>query len=458
MKLLLNRAIAVLVLCILLTLGLIAFGFNFAENASKWALYPTNAHYYKNGQLKVSGKIYDRNGLVLFQILDGKKMYNENKSVRTSLMHATGDIYGNVVTSAQIAFGKRLTGWDMIDGAYRLNQKNSSRGKDLTLTLDSDLCVTAYNALNGRKGTVGVYNYKTGEILCMVSSPSFDPVNPPDVSKDPEKYSGVYLNRLLSGEYTPGSVFKLITAAAAIDNIPNIGEAVYHCDGEIIIDGIKVTCTAAHGDVTLEKAIASSCNVAFGQIAVQLGGEILQQYAEKAGFNSDLKIDGINIAKGSANISDAKGGELAWAGIGQYTITANPLKMMTYAGAIANGGTGVQPTLLANDKSLLSGSQLFARHVLSEETASALGKMMRNAVINSYGEENYAGLNLCAKSGTAEVGEGKKPHSWFVGYLDRDDYPLAFVVVVENGGWGSREAGQVAQKVLKKAVSGAASK
>lgn len=453
MKLLLSRAIAVLVLSILLVTGLVVFGINYVNKASTWAQYPVNAHLYRDGLLKVSGKIYDRKGNILFQIQDGKKKFSTNKSVRTSLMHATGDLYGNVSTGAQVAFRGRLSGWNIINGAYRFNLKNNTQGHDLKLTLDSDLCVTAYNALNGRKGAVGVYNYKTGEIICMVSSPSFDPENPPDVSKDSEKYSGVYLNRLLSAVYTPGSVFKLITAEAAIDNIANITDAVYHCEGEIEINGVMVTCPSKHGDVTLEKALAHSCNVAFGQIALELGGKTLQQYAEKAGFNKELKIDGIDIAKGTAEISDAEGGDLAWAGIGQYTLTANPLKMMAYAGAIANGGIGVQPRLIYKDDNSLIPNLSLNKRVLNEDTAQTLGKMMRNAVITSYGEDNYKGLNLCAKSGTAEVGEDKRPHSWFVGYMEREDYPLAFVVVVENGGSGSKVAGQVASTVLKKAVS-----
>jgi peptidoglycan glycosyltransferase len=78
--------------------------------------------------------------------------------------------------------------------------------------------------------------------------------------------------------------------------------------------------------------------------------------------------------------------------------------------------------------------------------------MMRNDVTEVYGENNFKGLELCAKSGTAEVGEGKRPHSWFTGFLDREDCPLAFVVVVENGGTGSRVAGSVAGKVMKEAV------
>jgi peptidoglycan glycosyltransferase len=360
-----------------------------------------------------------------------------------------------VATSTEVAFGGKLSGWSLLNGAYRFNSKAEASNGDLTLTLDSKLCAVAYDALNGRKGTVGVYNYKTGEIICMVSSPSFDPKNPPDVAANPEKYEGVYINRLLSAAYTPGSVFKLVTAAAAIDNLPDINTKVYHCKGQEIINGNKVTCLKAHGTVNLEEALAKSCNISFAHISLELGGRKLQEYADKAGFNSSLEVDHINTAAGKVTVADATGGDLAWAGIGQYSDTANPLNFMAYVGSIANDGVRITPRLIKSQTgfdSVLPSSGVQKKRILSEATAKTLGAMMRNNVVSEYGERNFKGLELCAKSGTAEVGGNQKPHSWFVGYLDREDYPLAFVVVVENGGTGSKVAGSVAARVLKEAV------
>ena len=454
MKLLTRRAFGLLILTLLLIIGLLVFTVRFAVDASAWAQHATNKHLYSDGRLKTAGKIYDRNGEILLQTVDGTPKYNENKTVRRALLHAVGDSYGDIVTSIQVAYGDRLSGWDPINGAYRFNQEQSSFGSDMTLTLDAELCAAAYNAMNGRKGTVGVYNYKTGEVLCMVSLPTFDPENRPDVEADPKKYEGVYINRLLSAAYTPGSVFKLVTAAAAIDTIENIDTMVYQCEGERIVNGTEVTCPNAHGNVTLKEALAQSCNVSFAEISLELGGKTLQKYAEKAGFNSSLKVDGIKTAVGKVDAADAKGGDLAWAGIGQYSDTANPLNFMAYVGAIANEGVRVTPKLI-RDKGILSilpGNNTSEKRILSKETAGKLGEMMRNNVTEVYGENNYKGMELCAKSGTAEVGGNQKPHSWFVGYLDREDCPLAFAVVVENGGSGSRVAGSVAGKVLKTAV------
>lgn len=456
MKILTKRAVALLILSLLLILGLIIFTVQYVVEASKWAQHANNKHLFSNGQLKTTGKLYDRKGEMLLRTVEGVRKYNDSRDVRQALMHTIGDGSGNVATSTEVAFGGKLSGWSLLNGAYRFNSKSEELNSDLTLTLDSGLCAVAYDALNGRKGTVGVYNYKTGEIICMVSSPSFDPKNPPDVAASPEKYEGVYINRFLSAAYTPGSVFKLVTAAAAIDNLPDINTKVYHCKGQEIINGNKVTCLKAHGTVNLEEALAKSCNIAFAHISLELGGQKLQEYADKAGFNSSLEVDHIKTAAGKVTVADATGGDLAWAGIGQYSDTANPLNFMAYVGSIANNGIRVAPRLIKSQTgfdAVLPNSGAQKKRILSEETARTLGAMMRNNVVSEYGERNFKGLELCAKSGTAEVGGNQKPHSWFVGYLDREDYPLAFVVVVENGGTGSKVAGSVAAKVLKEAVA-----
>lgn len=454
MKLLTRRALGLLILALLLVFGLLVFTLRFAADASSWAQHPANKHLYSDGRLKTAGKIFARNGEVLYQAADGVQTYHEDKTVRTAVMHAVGDSYGSIDTSIQAVCWKRLSGWDPVNGAYRFHDMLSGFGSDITLTLDPELCAAAYKAMNGKKGTVGVYNYMTGEILCMVSIPSFDPAKRPDVEKDPDKYEGVFINRLLSAAYTPGSIFKLVTAAAAVERLPDIGSRVYHCEGETIIEGAKVTCPSRHGDSDLSRALAVSCNVAFAEISLELGDDTLQEYADKAGFNSSLTVDGIKTKEGRADISGTSGGDLAWAGIGQYSNTANPLNFMAFVGAIANDGVRVTPKLIAEGKvwKALFGPEIREKRILPEETAVKLGAMMRNNVKEVYGERNFKGLELCAKSGTAEVGGDKQPHSWFAGYLDREDCPLAFVVIIENGGSGSRVAGSVAGKVLQAAV------
>jgi peptidoglycan glycosyltransferase len=452
MKLMYKRALSVLVLALLLVFGVFIFGFRYLSNGAFWVRYPVNQHLYKNGALLTAGTIFDRNGAVLAKTEDGMRVFHEDRFVRTAVMHAVGDLGGNISTGAQVVYGEKLSGWDFLNGVYRYDQ-TKTEAMDITLTLDAELCAVAYEALGWRKGAVGVYNYETGEILCMVSTPSYDPSNPPDVSSDPETYEGVYLNRFLSAAYTPGSIFKLVTAAAAINEIDDITSRVFHCDGSTIIGETSVTCPSAHGEVTFEEALADSCNVAFAHIAMELGGAALQRTADSTGVTAGIRFDGIRTTPGNVDCLNAEGADLAWAGIGQYTDTVNPLQFMTYVGAIANDGVSVLPKLVMRTGFM---SQLISavneKRILSKSTAEKLGAMMRNNVLSNYGEMNFSGLQLCAKSGTGEVGGGEAPNAWFVGYLDREDCPLAFVVVIENGGSGSAVAAPVAASVLQAAV------
>lgn len=454
MKRIFGRAWVVLLLLCAFAAGMCLFTGDYFSHAARWVAFPANRHIYTDGRLTSAGEILDRSGVVLAHTLDGKRLYNENAQIRRATLHAVGDPDGNISTGAQLAFSSKLTGYDFLNGTYSA----AAAGNDLTLTLDADVCTAAYKALSGRAGAAGAYNYKTGELICMVSAPSFDPLDPPDLSRDTAgKYAGMYVNRFVSSVFTPGSVFKLVTSAAAIDTLADIEEQQFSCTGSLKIGEETITCPKAHGKIGFQQALASSCNVAFAQIARQLGAQALTQYAEKAGIGASYSVDGIRSAAGSFDLTGANDAQLAWAGIGQHTDLVNPLEFMVYMGAIANRGVPVNPRII---KALTSplGFPLHlslpssGQRMLSEATAAALADMMKNNVKETYGTNNYPGLDLYAKSGTAEVGKDKKPHAWFAGFIRNDACPLAFVVVVENGGSGSAVAGPVANKMLQAAV------
>ena len=185
-----------------------------------------------------------------------------------------------------------------------------------------------------------MYNYKTGEILCMVSTPTFDPANPPVIEEGDGQYDGVYLNRFLSGTFVPGSVFKTVTLAAAIENIPDLFERTWTCTGSTQVGEGAVTCPYAHGDMDIYGALASSCNGVFAQLAVELGPEVMAAYAEKAGLTSSYQVSGISTAKGRFDLTSATVNDQGWAGVGQYSDAVNPCALMVYMGAIASGGRG----------------------------------------------------------------------------------------------------------------------
>lgn len=429
--------------------GVILLTATFAINAQSWAFKRANAHIYTHGQIAAAGKITDRNGEILAQTVNGKRKYNSNRTIRKATLHAVGDLQGFISTGAHTQFRSELTGYSMLNGVYDL--KKNGAGNDIQLTIDANLCAIAYNALAGRKGAVGLYDYKTGEILCMVSTPTFDPENKPDdIDTDKTgKYEAVYLNRFLSGVFTPGSIFKVVTAISAIENIPDIDTRTFECTGKYQTSTGEVRCNGVHGKVSFQKALSKSCNSAFAAIAEELGNAKLQKTAEELGFNQRITVDGINVTKSYFDLTDAVSVDRGWAGIGQYTTLANPCQMMTVLGAIANGGSAPNPRLLKNDSKLL-GITNQKLNYMDKQTADTISNMMRVNVQKHYGEWRFPGLEFGGKTGTAEVKDGK-PHSWFYGFSQREDLPLAVVVVVEHGGEGISAAAPIANTVMQSA-------
>lgn len=452
MKKIEKRAIMCLMLAFVLVVGIGIFSYRYVTQGDDWASYEGNRDVYARGDL-AKGALYDVNGQLLMKNTSDGMVFNENSDVRRALMHVTGDKDNNISTGANRAFTDDLVGYDLINGVYSLNNS----GTDITLTLDSEACAAAYRALNGRNGAVGVYNYKTGEIVCMVSSPTYDPENPPSLSADDK--SGVYINRFTSSKFPPGSIFKLVTAAASIETLDDAYSFEVKCTGhEDYGHGDKVTDLASHGTVDLKKALEVSCNIYFGKLSEKLGGSTIEKYVEKTGLDESLDIDGIHTAAGSFEYPSG-GVSLAWTGIGQHKDLVNPCAMMVYMGAIANNGTAVLPSIIKPttfiDQQLKKLPKFGTKtsSMIESTTAASLKEMMANNVENHYGSNMFPGLNVCAKSGTAEVGGNKKPNAWFAGFLDDEQNPYAFIVLVENGGYGTSVAGSVANKVLQNIVN-----
>lgn len=451
MKKIERRAIMCLMLALVLVIGVGVFCYRFVTQGDDWASYEGNRDVYAEGDLS-KGAIYDINGQLLLQNTYDGPIYNESQTIRKALMHITGDPGNNISTGANRAFTDELIGYDLLNGVYTLN----NAGEEITLTLDADICAAAYNALAGRNGTVGVYNYKTGEVICMVSTPTYDPENPPS---DPEE--GVYINRFTSATFVPGSVFKLLTAAAAIETLDDAYTWEINCAGYVDYGhGDKVTDLATHGRVNLGKALEVSCNCYFGQLSEKLGGNTIEKYVHKTLLDKSIDINGIKTTPGTFDYPEG-GVNLAWTGIGQYHDMVNPCSMMVFMGGIANDGKAVMPsivspkTIVGKKFSEFSKSELkmSSETIIDSATASSLTDMMANNVKETYGSDMFPGLNVCAKSGTAEVGGGKKPNAWFVGFLDDEENPYAFVVMVQNGGYGASTSGSIANKVLQEIVN-----
>ena len=454
MKKIERRAVVCLLLAMVLGLGLCVFLGKYLLHAGDWASSAFNRHLYDTNGVLATGSVLDRDGDVLSTVENGKRTYYDNETVRKATLHAVGDLQGNIGTGALNAFADKLTGYSLLNGAF-----GADRGGSLYLTIDARYNYEAYQALNGHAGTVAVYNYKTGEVLCMVSAPSYDPLNVPGDIETNDRYKGAYLNRFLSSTFTPGSVYKTVTLAAALEEMPDLQERTWTCTGSVQIGDETIVCSGTHGEQHIGDAFANSCNVAFAQIAQELGGDTLKKYTDKAGLTDSYSLDGLPTAKGSFSFDNISDGQLGWAGVGQYKDQVNPCALMVYMGAVANGGKAAEPYLIQKTVSALGVPSLprWTRKtgtLVSGSTAAALADMMADNVEKTYGTKRFPNRDICAKSGTAEVGEGQTPHAWFAGFLRNEDAPYAFVVLVENGGGGSSVAGTVAGRVLDIMVNG----
>ncbi len=450
-----SRSAVLYLLAIGFLAGLCVFLYGFLFQGGNWAMQSFNRHLTGDSQLTAAGKIYDRNGVVLAKSENGKRLYNSDEEIRRAMLHTVGDTNGYISTGVQYSYRSQMGGYNLLTGLTVPTGKPS--GSDITLTLDSALCKTAYEKMGGYNGAAALYNYKTGQILCMVSKPGIDPANvPKDIDTNP-KYEGAYLNRVLSSSYTPGSIFKLVTSAAAIENIPDIYSRTFHCSGSITVNGNKITCTEAHGDINFRDGLAKSCNIVFAELAMELGKDKMTAEANQMGFNNAYQADGIKTAKSIYDVSKAEENDLGWSGIGQYTDLTNPYHMMMLMGAIANGGVPVQPYFIGDIKtsfglSVKKGETRDGARMVKESTAAALKDMMRYNVTSDYGDSMFPGLKVCAKTGTAEVGNGKKPNGWMVGFSSDPKTPYAFAVVIEQGNYGRTSAGKIASAIMAQAA------
>ena len=441
-----------MVLYILLAAFLGGLGYllvNLFLNGGKWAMQPYNGHISGETSTVKLGDITDRDGSLLATTQDGTRLYSQDETVRRALLHTVGDPYGYISTSIQSTMSSKLSGYNIVTG---LNNTFFNRlGSDIALTVDQDACAAAYKALGGKNGGVIVYNYQTGDILCKVSTPTFDPENIPEDLETNDAYKGAYLDNTLSSSFTPGSIFKIVTAAAAMERWPDSWSTItYSCSGSVELAGSDITCLHgnAHGTQDMAAALGNSCNVYFAQLANDLGAEALQAKAKEMGFNVSFDLNGISTMESTIDLAGANANQLGWAGVGQYTVLANPYHMMCLMGAIANGGEYVQPRL-TQGADLLGEITGGSRQLVSSGEASQLKELLRSNVEYYYGDYLFPdGMNVCAKTGTGEVGEDKGPNCWMVGFCDSTVYPYAFAVVVEDGSGGIESAGSVVSAVL----------
>ena len=442
-----KRTWLIYVFLLILMFGMAFFLWEYTTQAHQWVAFIGSPHLYNNSNIGC-GTIVDRSGTILLDISTNRS-YAADAVTRKSTLHWLGDREGKIRAGAVSHYGGAMLGFDPVNGIYNAGGAEG----EMTLTLSAKVQNVALEALGSRKRTVAVYNYKTGELMCAVSTPTYDPNHVPDIDWDTDgTYEGVYLNRFLQSTYIPGSIFKVVTAAAALECVNGIQDMTFTCTGKVEYGEEKVTCESVHGKLDLKGALAHSCNCSFAQIAELVGKENMEEYVRKYQVTAPLSFDGITTAGGNYDISKTAKVSFAWSCIGQHTDQINPARFMTFMGAIAGGGKAALPHVVSRvrcaEELTYDAQTRMGDRLMPEKTAEILRTYLRNNVKNIYGDWYFQGLQVCAKSGTSQLGGGQTSNAMFAGFVENEEYPLAFIAVVENGGYGASTCLPVLSKVL----------
>ena len=327
------------------------------------------------------------------------------------------------------------------------------RGNDLYLTIDNRLQQRAWDLLSPYTGAAVVLNPQTGEILALVSTPSFDP-NQQSLESQWDKTSTdpgrPLLDRATQGLYPPGSTMKIVTASIGLTKDPGLLKETYDCTGEITIQ--------VHGVVDLNSALAVSCDTYFAHLGLDIGTDDFTKGLESFGWGEPLTFDlpVSQVPLYQKSLQDPNG--LAESAIGQGRILATPLYMALVDGAIGNGGVMMQPYLVQQirdpDRGVVwTAKPRVMRRVTSPQVADQVKQAMVGVVNSGTGTvANIPGLEVAGKTGSAE-NPGGAPHSWFVAFAPASNPQVAVCVMVEHGGEGSQVAGPIARQLLQLALT-----
>ncbi len=335
------------------------------------------------------------------------------------------------------------------------------QGLDVHLTINSKAQKLATALMRGKRGALVALDPTTGAILALVSAPAYDPTRVLDGEVNYEMFrndpSAPEFNRALQGLYPPGSAFKIFTAAVGLDTGLAQPQTVFNCGGVELLSGTTVKCRklSGHGRLTLSRALADSCNIAFAKLAKQIGATPFRNYAKKFHLLDQPDVPLPSAQGKMADFTAYKGEiQLIEAAFGQGATLLTPLAMARLTATIANGGEVIQPYLVARisrpDGGVVSqgGGRSLGR-AISAKTARQVAGMMQAAV-----EEGTArsmalpGCSVAAKTGSAQNPHGK-PHAWMVAFAPTEAPQAVVAVIVENGGAGDTVAGPIAREVVE---------
>lgn len=355
------------------------------------------------------------------------------------------------------------------------------QGSSVELTLDPVAQQAALDALGGQQGAVVAIEPSTGKILAMVSTPGYDPntLSTHDTAAANTAYQDLLTadgnplrNKTIQENYPPGSTFKLITAAAALESGEYTPESVLSAPTTYTLPGTSRTLPnfggsscGADDQTTLANALRISCNTAFASLGVDLGDDAIREQAEKLGFGDDSLTIPMKVSE-SSYPADPNAAQTALTAIGQESVRSTPLQMAMVAAAIANDGELMTPYLIDTvrtaDLDVISQTEpsVYSQAV-SADTAQQLTDMMLGVVQSGSGTAaQISGVEVAGKSGTAQTGvEGESPHAWFTAFAPADNPQVAVAAIVLNGGdtgseaTGGRVAAPIARAVMEAVIN-----
>lgn len=352
-----------------------------------------------------------------------------------------------------------------------LGMKEPSCGRDLDLTIDVNLQLACDRMLGGRRGAVVVMDPNTGEVLALSSHPTFDPNIFVEAGTSRERMKLIrdrrgrpLSDRAISGLYPPGSVFKIVTASAAIERGKVNDLTTFVCGGSYALGRARFDCwkEGGHGPQTITDALMNSCNVFFYNAGRKAGVDAIEHYAKAYGFGNLTGIDLPDEVKGlvPGRVWKRQKKKDAWYegetinyAIGQGYLTVTPIQVVCMMSAVANGGRVMRPFLVRKIDGMPASSTKGRRAGVSEAALKKIRDGLFKVMNGESGTGKRAkieGVEMAGKTGTAQNSQGAT-HAWFSGYAPFDNPRICLVVFVENGGKGGLEASDVARGIFQEA-------
>lgn len=428
-----------------------------------------NSSYNKRQEILseriIRGSILSADGEVLAKTAVDK----DGKETRE---YPYGDVFAHVVgryskgkTGIEEAENIRLltSNINSFEVMYSDLMGEKSPGDNVVTTLSTMLQQVAYDALGNRKGAVVVMEPSTGKILAMVSKPSYDPN---DIDKIWEELTSTeegntnsqLVNRATQGLYPPGSTFKVLTALEYMRENPDYVDYSYRCEGKTKYEGMTIHCynNKAHGKEDLDKSFAKSCNTSFATIGRSLHLDSFYSLCEDFLFNRSLPVS-MESNKSSFTLQTSGAGVklVMQTAIGQGNTLITPLHNAMITAAIANRGAMMRPYVVDHIENVNGGivktyaPGIVAKPITPAE-ANRIGSMMRSVVTDGTATKlDHLSVEVAGKTGSADHGENKPAHAWFIGYAPYEDPQIVVSVIVESVGTGSDYAVPIAKKILQ---------